>query len=147
MWTNVVEPGRPQMIIWRMRIACWILKATHTHTHTRYVILFAFPLLQWLHERASMLRCTYFACLVLFRMCSVRLNGERDCDEWRRNNWTVAVFIFYIRRRTVFLLFTSKAIIRIVPMCFDQTMSCAGSYQCRSAANVLSQSYLQKLCY
>jgi len=21
-------------IIWRMRIACWITKATHTHTHT-----------------------------------------------------------------------------------------------------------------
>ena len=81
MWKNIVQRGRLQMTILRMRIACWILKATHTHTHTRYVILFAFPLLQWLHERASMLRCTYFACLVLFRMCSVRLNGERDCDE------------------------------------------------------------------
>jgi hypothetical protein len=32
---NIVELGRPQMAIWRMRIACWITKVyTHTHTHT-----------------------------------------------------------------------------------------------------------------
>jgi len=24
MWKNFVEPGRPRMTIWRMRIACWI---------------------------------------------------------------------------------------------------------------------------
>jgi len=29
---NIVELGRPQMTIWRMRTACWILKATKTHT-------------------------------------------------------------------------------------------------------------------
>jgi len=32
MWKNIVEPDRPQMTIWRMRIACWILKATHKHS-------------------------------------------------------------------------------------------------------------------
>jgi len=42
--------------IWRMRIACWILKATNTHS--QYVILIAFPLQQWLQERASLLRYT-----------------------------------------------------------------------------------------
>jgi len=32
MWKNIVEWGRPQMTIWRMRIACcWIPKATNTH--------------------------------------------------------------------------------------------------------------------
>ena len=46
----------------RMRIACWITKVTNTHSE--YVIFIAFPLQQWLHERASMLRYTYFACLV-----------------------------------------------------------------------------------
>jgi len=30
MWKNIVEWGRPQMAIWRMRIACWIPKATNT---------------------------------------------------------------------------------------------------------------------
>jgi hypothetical protein len=39
--TNIVEPGRSQMTIWRMRIACWIPKATKTHSY--YVILIAFP--------------------------------------------------------------------------------------------------------
>jgi len=34
-WKNIVERGRPQMTIWRMRIACWILKATNTRTGTR----------------------------------------------------------------------------------------------------------------
>ena len=30
MWKNVVESGRPQMTIWRLRIACWITRATDT---------------------------------------------------------------------------------------------------------------------
>jgi hypothetical protein len=46
-WKNTVEPDRPQMTIWRMRIACWITKATDTTSE--YVILSAFPLQQWLH--------------------------------------------------------------------------------------------------
>ena len=64
MWENTVEPGRPQMTIWRMRITCWIPKATNTHSE--YVILITFPLQQWLQERPSMLRYTYIACLVGF---------------------------------------------------------------------------------
>jgi hypothetical protein len=32
MWKNIVQWGRPQMKIWRMRIPCWIPKATNTHT-------------------------------------------------------------------------------------------------------------------
>jgi len=62
MWKNTVERGRPQMTIWRMRIACWIPKTTNTHTGC--VILIAFPLQQWLHERTSVLRHTYIGCLV-----------------------------------------------------------------------------------
>jgi len=53
MWKNTVQPGRPQMIIWVMRITCWIPNATNTHVE--YVILIAFPLQQWLHARASVL--------------------------------------------------------------------------------------------
>jgi hypothetical protein len=30
MWENIVEPNRPQMTIWLMRIACWIPEATDT---------------------------------------------------------------------------------------------------------------------
>jgi hypothetical protein len=36
----------------------------HTHTHSEYVILIAFELQQWSHERASLLRCTYIAGIV-----------------------------------------------------------------------------------
>jgi hypothetical protein len=39
-------------IIRRMRFACWITKATDTHSE--YVIVIAFPRQQWLRERASM---------------------------------------------------------------------------------------------
>jgi len=50
-------------IIRRTRIACWIPKATNTHTHSEYVIPIAFPLQQWLlHERPSVLRW-YVQCL------------------------------------------------------------------------------------
>jgi hypothetical protein len=31
-WKNTVERGRPQMTIWRMRVACWMPKALNTHS-------------------------------------------------------------------------------------------------------------------
>jgi hypothetical protein len=55
----MVEPDRPQVTTWRMRIACWIPKATSTHSE--YVTLIAFSLQQWLHERASIMPNTYIA--------------------------------------------------------------------------------------
>ena len=66
-----------------MRIACWIPKATNTHSE--YVIRVAFPLQQRLHERASVLLYTYIACIVYFSIInwSVFL-VERDfilCEE------------------------------------------------------------------
>jgi hypothetical protein len=69
MWKNTVEPDRPQMKTWCMRIACWIPKATNTHSE--YVILIAFPLQQWLHEHASVLRYTYLASLVRYNVSSL----------------------------------------------------------------------------
>jgi hypothetical protein len=41
-------------IIWRIRFACWITKATDTNSE--YEILIAFPRQRWLRERASILR-------------------------------------------------------------------------------------------
>ena len=40
-----------------MRFAFWITNASDTHSE--YVIIIAFPLQQWLHVRASMLRYEY----------------------------------------------------------------------------------------
>jgi hypothetical protein len=62
MLKHIVEPGRSQMILWRMRMTCWKTKATNTHSEC--VVLFAFLLQQWLQERASMLPYSKFACLV-----------------------------------------------------------------------------------
>jgi hypothetical protein len=59
MWKNIVKPDMPLMTIWRMRVACWITK--DTDTHSEYVTLIAFPLRQWLQERASKLNYTYTA--------------------------------------------------------------------------------------
>jgi len=46
-----------------MRIACWITKATETHSE--YVIRIAFPLHNRLRERVSMLGYTYIDCIVI----------------------------------------------------------------------------------
>jgi len=66
MWNNVAGPGRPQMTIWRMRIAYWIPKATDTHSE--YVILIAFPRQQWSRERAPMLH--FYTHLAVFKQSS-----------------------------------------------------------------------------
>jgi hypothetical protein len=63
VWKNIVEPGRPQMTTWRMRIACWIPKATNINSE--HAIIIAFPLQRRLHECASVLRYTHITCLVL----------------------------------------------------------------------------------
>jgi hypothetical protein len=61
MWKNIVDPDRSQTAICLMHITCWTLKSTNTHSE--YVILIAFPLHYWLHERASVVRYAYIACL------------------------------------------------------------------------------------
>jgi hypothetical protein len=35
-WENMLQLDRPQMTIWRIRMACWITKAADTHSE--YVI-------------------------------------------------------------------------------------------------------------
>jgi hypothetical protein len=45
--------------------ACWVNKATYTHLE--YVILIAFPLLQWVGQRSSILLFTYTGRLVYER--------------------------------------------------------------------------------
>ena len=62
MLKNTAQPERPHMRLRRMRIACWIPKATNTRS--QYVELIAFPLQPWLYKRGSMLRHTYTVCLV-----------------------------------------------------------------------------------
>jgi hypothetical protein len=73
----MTEPEGLQMTIWRMRVACWISKATsaqahahalatHRHTRARLQILntFSFSTATVVCERATVLRYTCIACLV-----------------------------------------------------------------------------------
>jgi len=41
MWKTTVQPDRPQMTTRPMHIACWIPKATKTHSE--YVVIIVFP--------------------------------------------------------------------------------------------------------
>jgi hypothetical protein len=90
LWDNVGKcsgdsGATNDVTIWRIRVACWISRLyghmpkhtptrsdihmharTRKHAHTdQYVILIVFPQQQWFRERASMLRYTYIACLVI----------------------------------------------------------------------------------
>ena len=81
---NIVQPDRPQVLVWRMRIACWITKATNTRSE--YVILIAFPRQKWLSERSSNLRLhvhyVYCYCIILmtFLCGSKLLELYKTCD-------------------------------------------------------------------
>jgi hypothetical protein len=66
---NTTESDRPQMPIWRKRIACWV--TTDTNTHSEYVILIAFPRPQCVHERASLFYL-YIHCLSSLMSISVQ---------------------------------------------------------------------------
>jgi len=67
-WENSVEACRPQMTIWRIRAAPWILNVTNTHSE--YIIPIAFPPQQRLHERSSVLRNTHISYLVPLANCA-----------------------------------------------------------------------------
>ena len=62
-WKNIVQADSPEMTIWRIRIACWIPKATDTHS--QYVIIIAFPLQHWLTRTDHNVEL-YIACLVCY---------------------------------------------------------------------------------
>jgi len=69
-----------------MRISCWIPK--DTNTHSEYVLLIAFPLQQWLHERVSMLCQMYIVCHAissadLLYIMLVAYKGQLKCDGTR----------------------------------------------------------------
>jgi hypothetical protein len=56
-------------IIGRMRFAWWTNKATEAHT--KCVILIAFRVQYWLHERASMLRHMFTPSLYIYEVTTI----------------------------------------------------------------------------
>jgi hypothetical protein len=61
MLKNMAEPCRPQMIIWCMGIAFWILKSTYIQSE--YVIYIALSMHQYLHEGALILLYNRLSCV------------------------------------------------------------------------------------
>ena len=57
---NTVGLDKPQIIMWRLPVVCWITK--DKDTHSEYVILIRFPLQQWLYECASVSCYKHIAC-------------------------------------------------------------------------------------
>jgi hypothetical protein len=113
-----------------IRIACWIPKATNTHSE--YVILIALAQLQWLHRRTSVLRLyvhyLYFRfCLALLIHCKScqNLSGRQClfCELYHRHSFLVcleksdACKEFWLPRSTVL---GTIAIRRSVRSCFNK---------------------------
>jgi hypothetical protein len=78
MWEDVVERGRPQIAIWRMRFVSWM--RTATNTHSQYVIPMAFLLRQRLHEHAWILRFTNVAFSAVLTTVRSTYLSERICS-------------------------------------------------------------------
>jgi hypothetical protein len=83
LWDNVEKYCRPgqatdDSIIRRMRISCWIPKATNTHSE--YVMLPPPPYArqQWLHDRTSLISYRYIACLVNLHIVSWSIMNHTD---------------------------------------------------------------------
>ena len=98
------------MTIWCMHVACWIPKATNTHSE--YVMLIAFPLQQWLHEHASMLCYMYVPLHVYYSLCPFHFchcsdRQKVDCFSVRHllaPVWLYSLVTLYLRERYKYIL-------------------------------------------
>jgi hypothetical protein len=82
---NILEPDRPQVTISRMRFACWITKATDTHSEP--VVLTDFPRQKWLLERASMLCYSALSVLLLnTKSCFCYFNNTENNNKFSKGD-------------------------------------------------------------
>jgi hypothetical protein len=148
MWKNIVERGRPQMTLWRMRIACWIPRAINTHSE--YIIPITFPLQQRLYESASVLHHKYIVCLVNYLPCVWHLpvpTGLISFEplillrvRWLSRHilvfWRVVKFSFLTLGKIIVLLFWFKSTqacgLRVTNLIFkiNTWFKCALIYTC-----------------
>ena len=88
LWDNVENYGGAwwatnDVTIWRIRVACWISKATCTHAHAhahalahthKYVIFIAFPRQQWF---ANAPQCFVLSWFLVFARCAHHANTPK----------------------------------------------------------------------
>ena len=67
---NIVESDGPQMTIWCMRVACWIPKATYTHSeYLKYILLFYSKMVT-----RTLLNVTLYLCCLTTKICNAAPN-------------------------------------------------------------------------
>jgi hypothetical protein len=106
LWDNVKKYCRAGQatdgsIIRRMRIDCWITKATNRHSE--YVILVAFPRQKWFRERAAMLHI-YVLCLSCLLQLHLVASDAELVPSFGRKPCNVPTFrrkFFRLQRRKV----------------------------------------------
>ena len=77
------------MTIWRMRITCWIPKATYTHSE--YVTLIAFPQQHWLHDVTLYVYC--LSCYNSDWLCFLRgMSRIHNRKNRERQNVKLAIY-------------------------------------------------------
>jgi hypothetical protein len=79
MWKKSCRAGQATDDSMTHALACWITKATNTHSE--HVILIVFPRQHWLHERATMPRYTYIPCLVIRSLRFIYVTGFSECNK------------------------------------------------------------------
>ena len=99
------------MTIWRMFIACWIPKATNTHTV--YITLIAFPLHQWLHERASLLRYTLHCLSCLFLVLLLDIYSKHSQIIYYTWSLFRTLFIYSVLSNYVYFLINLSTHLRL----------------------------------
>jgi hypothetical protein len=92
------------MTQWRMRIACWILKTTNTHSD--YVIIIYCPLQERMHESASLLSYTIIASLVSSAL-------TRDAPVFKNGFFQTAMYRHFTVKEVAF---AGSSIFRIVAL-------------------------------
>jgi hypothetical protein len=67
MWKNTVDWGRPQIVVWRMHIACWIPKATNTHRLCNTHCFSTATMVAWTRFSVTLhIQCLYCWCLFAY---------------------------------------------------------------------------------
>ena len=111
MWKSTVQPEWPQLTTWRMRIACWILKATDTHSE--YVIFTAFPSQQWLQESASAWHYTYIHCLSCLVLNSVQHKITAGLVRFKKLSVIAEIHVRHLAENTICLIYVDKPFIGV----------------------------------
>ena len=91
----------------RMRIACWVPKATNTHSE------YDFLLPQLLYERASILRYTHRACFVIHQYMEIHVVSSD-----RTNIISLYLFVSSLQICNITLTMVNEPVDRVTYPCF-----------------------------